>query len=57
MSCNKHDKETEREEFEQNLRELVIYTLDEESRKDEDVVETYFQAFMLAFEEYKNMYK
>lgn len=42
-------------EFRQNLRELVIYVLDEESRKDEDVVETYFQCFLLACEEFKNL--
>jgi hypothetical protein len=55
MSCDKHDKETEREEFLQKLRELVIYTLPKECRDDEDIVEFYFQSFLLACEEYKNI--
>lgn len=55
MSCNRHDKETEREEFLQDLRKLVIYTLPIECRDDEDVIETYFQAYLIACEDYKKL--
>lgn len=55
MSCNNHNKETEREEFLQNLRELVTYTLPIDCRDDEDIIETYFQSFLTAFEEFKNL--
>jgi len=61
VSCNKHEneeralKETEREEFLQNLRDLVIYTLPKKCRKDKDIVENYFQSFLLACEEYKKL--
>ena len=51
MSCNKH----EREIFLENLRDLVIYILPLECREDEDIVESYFQSFLLACEEYKNL--
>ena len=46
---------TEREEFEDKLRELVVYTLPKKARKDEDIVESYFQSFLLAFEEFKKL--
>ncbi len=55
MSCNNHNRETEREEFLQSLRDLVIYTLPIDCRDDEDIIETYFQSFLLACEEYKNL--
>ena len=55
MSCNKHQRETDLEEFKQNLRELVIYTLPKECRDDEDIIETYFKAYLLACEEYKKL--
>jgi len=43
------------EEFKEELRKLVIYTLSPQDRKDKDVVEFYFQAFLSACEEYKNL--
>ena len=46
---------TGREEFEEKLRELVVYTLPKKARKDEDIVENYFQSFLLAFEEFKKL--
>ena len=46
---------TEREEFEEKLRELVVYTLPKKARKDEDIVETYFQSFLAACEEFKKL--
>ena len=46
---------TEREEFEDKLRELVVYTLPKKARKDEDIVESYFQSFLLACEEFKKL--
>ena len=59
MSCNNHNRETENavrlEEFLQSLRELVIYTLPIDCRDDEDIIETYFQSFLLACEDYKNL--
>ena len=55
MSCNKHHLETEREIFLENLRDLVKYVLPDEWKDDEDIVESYFQSFLLACEEYKNL--
>lgn len=46
---------SERQEFEEKLRELVIYTLPKKARKDEDIVESYFQSFLAACEEYKKL--
>ena len=46
---------TEREEFEEKLRELVVYTLPKKVRKDKDIVESYFQSFLVAFEEFKKL--
>ena len=46
---------TEREEFEDKLRELVVYTLPKKVRKDKDIVESYFQSFLVAFEEFKKL--
>ena len=46
---------TEREKFEEKLRELVVYTLPKKARKDEDIVETYFQSYLLACEEFKKL--
>ena len=46
---------TEREEFEEKLRELVIYTLPKKARKDKDIVESYFQSFLAACEEFKKL--
>jgi len=43
------------EDFLKDLRDLVIYTLPRECRDDEDVVETYFQSFLLACEQYKKL--
>jgi hypothetical protein len=43
------------EEFKEELRKLVSYTLSPDCREDEDVVEFYFQAFLGACEEYKNL--
>ena len=43
------------EDFLKELRDLVIYTLPEECRDDEDIVENYFQSFLLACEEYKKL--
>ena len=48
---------TEREEFEEKLRELVVYTLPKKVRKDKDIVESYFQSFLVAFEEFKKLCK
>ena len=48
---------TEREEFEDKLRELVVYTLPKKVRKDKDIVESYFQSFLVAFEEFKKLCK
>ena len=44
-----------KKEFKQALRELVIYTLPKKCRKDEDIVEFYFQSFYGAFKEYKKL--
>lgn len=44
-----------KEEFLENLRELVIYTLPKKCRKDKDIVDTYFESFLLACEEYKRL--
>ena len=46
---------TEREEFEDKLRELVVYTLPKKARKDKDIVENYFQSYLLACEEFKKL--
>ena len=46
---------TGREEFEEKLRELVVYTLPKKARKDEDIVESYFQSFLAACEEFKKL--
>ena len=46
---------SERQEFEEKLRELVVYTLPKKARKDEDIVESYFQSFLAAFEEFKKL--
>ena len=46
---------TEREEFKEKLRELVVYTLPKKARKDEDIVENYFQSFLAACEEFKKL--
>ena len=46
---------TEREEFEDKLRELVVYTLPKKVRKDKDIVESYFQSFLAACEEFKKL--
>ena len=46
---------TEREEFEDKLRELVVYTLPKKARKDKDIVESYFQSFLVACEEFKKL--
>ena len=46
---------TEREEFEEKLRELVVYTLPKKARKDKDIVESYFQSFLAACEEFKKL--
>ena len=46
---------SERQRFEDKLRELVVYTLPKKARKDEDIVESYFQSFLLAFEEFKKL--
>ena len=46
---------TEREEFEETLRELVIYTLPKKARKDKDIVESHFQSFLAAYEEFKKL--
>ena len=46
---------TEREEFEDKLRELVVYTLPKKVRKDKDIVESYFQSFLEACEEFKKL--
>lgn len=46
---------SERQEFEEKLRQLVIYTLPKKARKDEDIVESYFQSFLVAFEEFKKL--
>ena len=46
---------TKREEFEEKLRELVVYTLPKKVRKDKDIVETYFQSYLLACEEFKKL--
>ena len=43
------------EEFKQQLRELVIYTLPEECREDEDIIENCFQSYLLACKEYKKL--
>ena len=43
------------EEFKEKLKDLVIYTLPSECREDKDIVEFYFEAFIGAFEEYKNL--
>ena len=48
---------TEREEFEEKLRELVVYTLPKKARKDKDIVESYFQSFLVAFEKFKKLCK
>ena len=48
---------TKREEFEEKLRELVVYTLPKKVRKDKDIVESYFQSFLVAFEEFKKLCK
>lgn len=46
---------TEREEFEDKLRELVVYTLPKKAIKDKDIVENYFQSFLVACEEFKKL--
>ena len=46
---------TEREEFEDKLRDLVVYTLPKKVRKDKDIVESYFQSFLAACEEFKKL--
>ena len=46
---------TEREEFEEKLRELVVYTIPKKTRKDEDIVESYFQSFLAVCEEFKKL--
>ena len=46
---------SERQRFEEKLRELVVYTLPKKARKDEDIVETYFQSYLLACEEFKKL--
>ena len=46
---------TEREEFEDKLRELVVYTLPKKARKDKDIVENYFQSYLLTCEEFKKL--
>ena len=46
---------TKREEFEEKLRELVVYTLPKKVRKDKDIVESYFQSFLAACEEFKKL--
>ena len=46
---------TEREEFEDKLRELVVYALPKKARRYEDIVETYFQSFLVACEEFKKL--
>ena len=43
------------QDFKERLRELVIYTLPKECRDDEDIVESYFQSFLFAFEEFKSL--
>jgi hypothetical protein len=48
-------KEKELEEFKESLRELVVYTLPEEARKDKDVVDNYLDSFLLACEEFKRI--
>lgn len=45
------------EDFKQQLRELVIYTMCPQDREDEDIVESYFQSFLFACETYKNLNK
>lgn len=44
-------------EFKKQLRELVIYTLPKKCREDEDIVENYFQSFLLACKTYKKLKK
>lgn len=44
-----------KEEFLEALRDLVVYTLPKKCRKDKDVVENYFQAYLLACEEFKKL--
>ena len=46
---------TEREEFEDKLRELVVYILPKKARKNKDIVENYFQSFLVACEEFKKL--
>ena len=44
-----------KKQFKQALKELVIYTLPKKCRKDKDIVENYFQSFLLACKQYKKL--
>ena len=41
--------------FKKNLRDLVIYALPKKCRKEKDIIETYYQAFLLACKDYKKL--
>ena len=41
-----------KEELRRGVREMVVYLLDEEAGKDEDIVEGYTDSFMTGFDEY-----
>lgn len=45
----------DRTEFEQNLRDLVVYTLPKKCRKEKDIVDFYVDCYLLAFKDYKKL--